>query len=701
MKKLFTLIFIILSVAFNLQAQHNHCTSEVKCLTQYYYEEAVKENPQVAINRNLLDYEVQKFIESGNAERNAGVVRIIPVVFHVIHEGGSENISKAQIQDQIARLNLDYRRLNTDASNTPSVFQSIAADAEVEFRLAQLDPNGNCTDGIVRVFSSLTNNARNNVKALSYWPSNKYLNVWVVKSIENTSGTPGTVLGFAQFPGGNASTDGIVLRHDYTGAIGTAQGTNYAGRTMTHEVGHWLGLRHIWGDANCGNDFVSDTPPAEGAHSGCPTHPYHVNQCGAGTSPYGEMFMNYMDYTNGTCQNMFTNGQKAVMSGVLNSSISGRNNLWTSANLAATGTDGTVFPPCAPVADFSPVPKYICAGSSVTFNDYSWNGDPTSWYWQFQGGTPSTSTAQNPTIVYNTPGVYDVTLTVSNASGSSTKTIAGLVRVSDLTAAVNAYPFQEGFESGNFPPTDWFVDNESLSTNEWELTSLASHSGANSVYIQNASGNTNGIDNLVTTSFNFSNLTNPQLIFWRAFALSNADGTARLRIFVSTSCGNLWQLRYNKSGSALATVPSVIASNFIPNASQWDADTLTNLNSYSGNPNVRFRFEYTQDRGNNIYLDDININGLVGIDEVIKSEGVSLFPNPATIQSKVEFSVLKSSDVTILIHDITGRLVNSIHAGMLSPGEYVYDITGLNAGSYTVSINIDKESSITKKLIIQ
>ncbi|MBL7929986.1 MAG: PKD domain-containing protein [Bacteroidia bacterium] len=701
MKKLFTLSMLLLFFAGAGYTQHDHQhTNEIKCLTQYYYEEAVKENPQVAITRNMLDYEVQRFLEDGGAEKNAGVIKVIPVVFHIIHEGGSENISKAQIQDQVARLNLDFQRLNSDAANTPAVFQGIAADSEIEFRLAQLDPSGNCTDGIVRVFSNLTNNARNNVKALSYWPSNKYLNVWIVKTIENTSGVAGIILGFAQFPGGSAATDGIVLRHDYTGAIGTAQSSNYAARTMTHEVGHWLGLRHIWGDGTCATDFVSDTPPAEGPHSGCPSHPYHTNQCGAGSSPNGEMFMNYMDYTNGTCQNMFTNGQKGVMVGVLNSSVSGRNNLWSASNLAATGTDGSILPPCAPIADFSPVPKYVCAGTSASFTDFSWNGDPSAWDWQFPGGTPSSSTAQNPTIVYNTPGVYDVTLTASNSSGSSTKTITGYVRVSPATGAVNSYPFQEGFESGNFPPTDWFVDNESLTTNEWELTSLAARSGANSVYIQNASGNTNGIDNLVTTTYNFTNVTNPQLLFWRAFALSSSTGTARLRVLVSTSCGNLWQVRYNKSGATLATIPSVIASNFIPNASQWDADTLTNLNTYSGNPNVRFKFEYTQDGGNNIYLDDININGLVGINEIVKTEGVTLFPNPAEEQSKIEFSILKVSEVEILIHDLSGRKVQNIAAGSLTPGDYVYDITGLTSGSYTVTIQLEKES-ITKKLIIQ
>mgnify|MGYP003344678078 CR=1 FL=1 len=189
-----------------------------------------------------------------------------------------------------------------------------------------------------------TTNARDNVKALSYWPSNKYLNIWVVRSIENTNGGAGVVIGFALFPGGAAATDGVVLRYDYTGEIGAAATTAGAGRTATHEVGHWLNLHHIWGDATCGNDFVNDTPTQEMANmSICPTFP-HVSNC-TGSAPNGDMFTNYMDYTNGPCQNMFSIGQAARMNAALSSATSGRNNLWTTANLIATGTNGTTGAP--------------------------------------------------------------------------------------------------------------------------------------------------------------------------------------------------------------------------------------------------------------------------------------------------------------------------------------------------------------------
>ncbi|MFM7078240.1 MAG: hypothetical protein ACKOYC_00465, partial [Bacteroidota bacterium] len=229
MNKLYTLYLILLMVIPSVtlaQDPHDHHS---KCLAHYLYEQQIANDPQYRANQAQLERETEAFApgfierkSSGTANRGTSVVRVIPVVFHVIHEGGSENISRAQIQNQIDLLNADFRHQNADTVNTPAPFLALAADVEIEFRLATKDPNGNCTDGVVRVNSPLTNNARDNVKAVSYWPSNKYLNVWVVKTIQNLSGSAGIVLGFAQFPGGNAATDGVVLRHDYTGNIGTA-----------------------------------------------------------------------------------------------------------------------------------------------------------------------------------------------------------------------------------------------------------------------------------------------------------------------------------------------------------------------------------------------------------------------------------------------------------------------------------------------
>jgi hypothetical protein len=198
-----------------------------KCLTDYYYEQYKKAHPELQ-----AQYDKFTHIEDYAPMQKTNAVRIIPVVFHVIHEYGVENISKAQIQDEINILNEDYRKKNADTVNTRAPFKPYASDCQYEFRLAQIDPNGNCTEGIDRIYSPLTNDATDAVKAVSWWPNTKYLNIWVVKSIDNTGGT-GYILGYAQFPGvGAASTDGIIVRHDCIGKIGTSPSGFYEYRTF-------------------------------------------------------------------------------------------------------------------------------------------------------------------------------------------------------------------------------------------------------------------------------------------------------------------------------------------------------------------------------------------------------------------------------------------------------------------------------------
>ena len=194
-----------------------------------------------------------------NTNRLSQNIITIPVVVHVVYYNNTENISDQQIFSQIDILNEDFRRLNSDTINTPAAFQSVAADTEIEFCLATRDPNGNPTNGITRTSTNQTSFSTNDgVKYSSSggkdaWNTSKYLNMWVCD-------LSGGLLGYAQFPGGTASSDGVVCDYAYFGDIGTASSPYDLGRTTTHEVGHWLNLRHIWGDSNCGNDFCNDTP---------------------------------------------------------------------------------------------------------------------------------------------------------------------------------------------------------------------------------------------------------------------------------------------------------------------------------------------------------------------------------------------------------------------------------------------------------
>lgn len=702
MNKLYTLLAIIFLSSFAVVNAQEPCLSEIQ------FQEDAKNNPELLKGREQLEAFTRSWIENhrSNPDHMQGAPYVIPVVFHVIHYGGSENISRDQCLSQLDSLNKDIRYLNSDNVNTPAYFQPIAADCNIEFRMAQIDPNGNCTDGVTRTYSPLTYNARNNVKSLIHWPSNQYLNIYTVSSITTSNGViiPGQIVaGFAQFPGAgqNPATDGVVIRSSHLGNIGTAPSGN-RGRTATHEVGHWLNLRHIWGDAVCGDDFVSDTPTQEQSNIGlCPTWP-HVSNC-TGSIPNGDNFSNHMDYTDDACRNMFTQGQFMRIDAALNDPVSGRDNLYTPTNLTATGTDGTPPVLCAPHADFIPRPRFVCPGGSLAFKDLSWNGSVASRIWTFQGGTPMNDTAVFPVITYNTPGNYDVTLAVTNAAGTDTKTVTGMVVVSD-PAVTLPVPYFEGFESGaSFPYPDWYVYN-SNGGNTWTPTSAAFYSGANSLRVLNYTGNDKGFEEFITPALDFSNASAVGMTFKSAFAFTNASqaNDDRLVVSFSTDCGLTWTPRLTKAGAALASVPNAVTTSFVPaSTTQWD-NQVVNIASLAGEPNVRFKFEYTRNFGNNIYIDDINITATVGLDELnAELADVKIFPNPvAGGPVNISYNTLSASIVKMELSDVSGRLVNSLEQ-TVSEGNHKFVLKNLpEPGVYLVKL-IFGQNAVTKKLIIQ
>jgi len=244
----------------------------------------------------------------------------IPVVVHVVYSTPEQNISDAQINSQLVVLNDDYRKRNADIGLIPAPFQPLAADLHIEFKLACRDPKGDKTDGITRTKTNVASfGADDRVKSnatggIDAWPTDKYLNIWVCQL------DSGGLLGYAQFPGGPPTTDGVVITHTGFGTLGTAAAPFDKGRTGTHEIGHWLDLYHIWGDDSSlpdpcsGSDNVADTPNQKTMNFGCPTFP-HIS-CDNG--PNGDMFMNYMDYTDDACMYMFTNGQGVRTEATLN-----------------------------------------------------------------------------------------------------------------------------------------------------------------------------------------------------------------------------------------------------------------------------------------------------------------------------------------------------------------------------------------------
>ena len=298
-------IFSLLIAAFLLLAgraqaqQHRSCGANEVLLRQ------LQEDPSLLQRREAIEAHTNQFVQSGAQDR---AVVTIPVVVHVVWNTTAQNVSDAQIQSQLTVLNADFRKLNSDIGNLPAAFTSLAADCELNFCLATQTPGGAATTGIERRQTTLTSFGTNdNMKffssgGLDAWDASKYLNIWVC----NLSGG---ILGYAQFPGGPASTDGIVITFTGFGTMGSAQAPFNKGRTGTHEVGHWANLYHIWGDdgTGCtGSDDCADTPNQADENYGCPVFP----QVSCSNGPNGDLFMNYMDYTDDACMYMFTNGQK-------------------------------------------------------------------------------------------------------------------------------------------------------------------------------------------------------------------------------------------------------------------------------------------------------------------------------------------------------------------------------------------------------
>lgn len=683
MNKLF-----LLSAALLLSGSASFAQSDHWCGTDRQMEAALERDPSlIGVYNDLVRFSEEV---KGQGERGGGP-RIIPVVFHVIHTGGPENISKAQIEDQIRILNEDFSRTNPDTVNLREIFWPVAANPNVEFRLAKKDPQGNCTEGITRVYSPLTNNADDAVKALSYWNSSRYMNVWVVNSIDN-DGEAGLVLGYAQFPGfGAAATDGLVVRADRIGSIGFAVPGD-KGRTLTHEVGHWLGLAHTF-QGGCNGGFfaenIDDTPPVAEANFNCL---FNLNSCTNDNPDLPDMVENYMDYAPGSCMNTFTLGQKARMDGVLAGT---RANIHSAGNLSFTGVDNPNPAVCAPIAEFYANKTFVCTGEVVTYSDDSYNGAVASRSWTFPGGSPATSTAANPQVTYSQPGLYEATLVVTNGQGQSTRTRTQYVRVISSAAEVNSYYLQEDFEGvedGYITLTDF--------GNRWERANVG-FTGSKSIYINNFTGNPAGaIDEFILPSVDMRNIGNPRLFFKVAYR-TRSGLSDQLRVFVSTNCGQTWSMRYNKSGNSLASVSGNLGSPFTPaGPNEWREEEVS-LSNFASAAHLLMKFQSRSDAGNNIYVDDIRISGPLSVaDESLPLE-ISLTPNPATGMAWLRLTNQVQERMDIIITDVTGREVMRLHGGTLPQGVHAFpiDVTALaGGGTYLVVVQSATAREVRKLL---
>lgn len=659
---------------------------------------ALLENPEYA---KQFAKEQQEFDNALHAKKGANSTKAleytIPVVFHVLHNGGAENISKEQIMSALAILNRDYAMLNPDTISVQAPFQSIRSKADIKFVLATKAPNGACFSGITRTQSTATSNGEDGqaqVNAIiagndvynGQWPGNKYLNVFICQDI-------GGAAGYTTNPGvWNATSmgNGIWVLSTYVGDIGTS--TTYTSRTLTHEVGHWLNLSHVWGGTNnpgvsCGNDAVADTPACIGSTS-CMLN---SNTCSSDNAYWGfdqvDNVENYMDYS--YCSKMFTEGQVDRMRTALTIASTGRANVVSASNLTAVGAN------TAPVlcsAKFSVPRRVICQGETIQFTDESFNA-VSGWNWTFAGGSPATSTSQNPTVTYNTPGTYAVQLEATDGSNTNTANIVDYITV---LPAPTGLPYYESFETfTSFTNADWFVRNGG--GNPWTVTTTVGRTGTNSAKLENYGQTVSQIDELESRSIDLSGITastNATLSFRYAYRKRTSANTDLLKVFLSKDCGEVWDVRKTLTAATMSGT-NLATSQWTPTQADWVTVHMTNVTSAYWNENFRFKFQFTAGGGNNVYIDDINIYAgapsddiVLGLTDLESFQNINLFPNPAENDLQISFSSQTGNNqLEFAITDLSGKLIKTLPVNAHEGSNLVLiETSELSAGAYLIKM---------------
>lgn len=629
----------------------------------------------------------------------------VPVVVHIIHNGNDGNTPLADVQAAIELLNESF-------ANGPNFNPATGVDVGMEFCLAVRDPDGNPTTGVVYTDDPISSTFDKNtddtyIKGLSRWDPTRYYNIYSVATIQ------GGVAGYAYFASSHGSTvDGIVVEASYL----TPSVNNI--KVTTHEFGHAMGLPHTFSGGCTNNDCltdgdgVCDTPPDDATFSSCPgfvntctsdeddtstNNPFRSTSLG-GLGDQPDLTSDYMDYSSQSCMEVFTQGQKDVM--IL--SLTGlRASLITPQNLSATGCQCDPAFPCTPLARFQGDNIFICPGQTVNFTDLS-VGPANSWSWFFQGGNPASSTAQNPSVTYASPGTYEVSLTIINGAGNDTRTETGYITVVSATQP----PVVEGFETSMNMPFGWATGNFD-GGGTWAVTDTTAHTGVHCVVMDNWAFPGGSKDELSSLILDLSTYTSADLTFDYAYQRKSFTFTYdTLTVLISTDCGDTWTSMWEKSGIDLATVTGGnVASRFVPTmTSEW-ANAMLDLTPYLGSDAVKIKFENRGGGGQSLYLDNINLSGFVSADD--PSAGLSwemdAIPNPFSNSLEVDYTLKSKTGLVFSLYDIAGRELVREDVGTQAPGAYKYSlpedlIASMPAGIYLLRGQSGSQS-ITLKVI--
>lgn len=663
------------------------------------------------------EYRVGVLANENRATDEVGIY--IPVVFHIAHngdaEGTGENISEAQCLSQIDALNRHFNGQDPLSATVPAPFQSLIANVGINFCMAKFDPDGNPTNGITRhQFSNATWDDENTIDATlkpsTIWDNKRYLNIWVVRmggSLVTTGG--GGVLAYATFPGfGPANEDGVVARFNTIGTIGSLLPSVTKGKTVSHEVGHWLGLLHTWGfGAGCGDsgDFIDDTPDQDDQNFGCPTFP--KVSC-PNAAPNGDMFMNYMDYADDNCSSMFSLGQAARMRNTLNTNRAdiknGASQCFYSLDAAVVKLQLPIDTICA--LTFNPLLTIQNAGVSPLIS--------AKLYYQIDGGTVQLYNwtgylASQETVNVTLPaetvfaGTHTFDVSIGGPNNQLADDFSGNDNMNTLFYAYDAQaedqlPYTQDFE-GIFTPGNWTLINPNNDITWEQSTAVGGYGNSNSSMMINnlgyASNPNKRKDAIETVPFDLTGVIYPELKFDLAYARKDSVRFDSLNVYYSLDCGSNWVKIFGQRGADLATSVDQ-ATLFVPSPSEWKTVKLPLLNIIGQN-RVAFRFENVTGWGNALYIDNINIanNPSLTIPKQERAE-VKIFPNPANTMVGIRLPSSHRFTTINLVNQI-GEKLETI---LIKDNAIIMPIDKYSNGIYFIQLSGDATLPQTEKLII-
>jgi len=709
-KQLIVFLVLFCPITFEVFGQPEPCgTDEIMSLAQ-------QTNPEISAFRKNAERKIQDYINNNHRSWENEIITI-PTVIHIIYHNDEENLPDSIIYSQMDVLNEDFRRLNADTINTPDYFKPVASDMRFEFCLATRDPEGNPTNGITRTYTDVTQFAYNsgNYEVITrmhfdskggknIWNRDEYMNVWVI-NLNNSSG----VLAFAYLPGADPAVDGIVCDYEYFGKPGLADPPYGLGRTMTHEVGHWLNLYHTFNDSEgsfCSDDFVEDTPPQLQANFTCYTFPHST------CDNVSDMYMNYMDYPGDDCTNMFTIGQTARSHAAVH--------IMRSSILNSTA--------CQPIADNDiklssidePFSSYCFSNYVPIFISIKNNGlnevnslkigysvneqvssEVTEWTGSLQVGESVSGIFLGIPEIPNGLHLLKVFTYLPNEQPDSYPKTDTLAKMITIGAGIPA-PFTETFTTP-FPDNGWSLYDEANAVPWQQIFEVVSSDGqiGGVMSVKNDFSDyfevEGSIDDFFSPNIDLLNFSDAQLSFDVSYRFTD-DKADALSVLASPFCSPPYEELFNKSGATLSTRTAPTPQS----ATDWRTETI-DLTAYAGQ-SVHLLFRNTTAGGNWLMIDNIRVTGTefpvnsldeLGIGEII----VKLFPNPV-IEDKFSlfiFNPKQIQDCKLEIFNIQGQKI-WLQNLKLQSGQNILpvNISSLRKGIYFVQFHTPDQTVVLK-----